>query len=191
MTYFWLLGPSALSPVLIAGALLAGDRPVFTSGGQSADPHPSAADTQAGADSQARPTGYVTKSVQGRVVWMAEALERRFGVGVVPEARERLLALEAPDGQLVPIVEDPRGRSFRIDPRLREMDVELLVRQYRGSPMIQVIRIYEIKDGQKYIVDYWCDVCSIVMYQSGPCDCCQDQNHLRKRAADDVGHTGP
>jgi hypothetical protein len=131
------------------------------------------------------PEPYVTESIRGQVVWMADALEQRFGIGLVREAREHLLALQTTDGRLLPIMEDVRGRSFRMDDRLREMDLELLVRHYEQPPMIQVIRVYEIQDGEKYILDYWCDVCAIVMFQLGPCDCCQATNHLRKRPADD------
>ena len=80
-------------------------------------------------------------------------------------------------------MEDARGRSLRIDKRLRAMDLELLVRRYHGSPMVQVIRIYEWGEDGKYIVDYWCDVCAIPMFQAGPCDCCQEANRLRKRPA--------
>jgi hypothetical protein len=124
---------------------------------------------------------YTTKSISGRVVWMAEALNKRFGITLVPEAADRLLALQTPEGTLYPIMEDLRGRSFRTDSRLREMDVQLLVRQYHGSPMVQVMRIYELAKEGKYELDYWCDVCAIVMYEFGPCACCQDQNRLRKR----------
>lgn len=130
---------------------------------------------------------YVTQSIRGRVEWMSVALKRRLGVTVVPEAKERLLTLETTDGQLLPILEDARGRSFRIDKRLREMDVELLVRRYKQSPMLQVIRIYEFEKDKKVIVDYWCDVCAIVMFELGPCDCCQDTNRLRKRPSDEHG----
>lgn len=125
---------------------------------------------------------YTTESIRGRVVWMAEALQRRFGIKTVPEARERLLALESADGHLHPIIDDVRGRSFRTDRRLLEMkDVELLVRRYEGSPMVQIIRIYEHQPDGKYLVDYWCDVCAITMFEYGPCDCCQDINRLRKQ----------
>lgn len=122
-----------------------------------------------------------TFSLRGRVVWMAEALERRFGIQTVPEAAERMLALEIPGGELHPIIEDLRGRSFRKDERFRGVDVELLVRRYEGSPMIRVIRIYALKKDGKFELDYWCDICAIGMYESGPCDCCQELNRLRER----------
>ncbi len=127
---------------------------------------------------------YRKVAVQGRVAFLGDVLQRRFGVQTVREARERVLVLETTDGKLMPIVEDLRGRSFRKDPRLREMDVQLDARQYDGSQLLQVLRICEIKEERKFEVDYWCDVCAIVMFEDGPCDCCQDHNRLRKRPVD-------
>ena len=132
-------------------------------------------------DKKPAPPRYKTESVQGKVVWLGDALKRKFGVNVVPEAQQRVLALETAGGQLHPLIEDLRGRAFRKDKRLRDMTVELLVRRYNGSPALQVIRMYEIKKDGKHQVDYWCDVCSIVMFEDGPCDCCQDHNRLRWR----------
>jgi hypothetical protein len=116
---------------------------------------------------------------------MADALSRHFGIQTVSEAAERVLALETPDAELHPIVEDIRGRSFRVDQRLREIDVELLVRQYAGSPMVQVIRLYALKKDGKYELDYWCDICAIAMFELKPCDCCQGPVQLRERLVED------
>ena len=140
------------------------------------------------APEEAATAEYRTESLRGQVVWLADALERRFNVKTVPEVKEHVLALETKEGRVFPIVEDLRGHSFRTDERLRVMPVELLVRRYRGSSLVQVIRIYEIKDDAKYLVDYWCDVCSIVMFETGPCECCQDHNRLRKRLLDKRGN---
>lgn len=123
---------------------------------------------------------YETITVRGRVVWMAEALERLFGIHSVLEAKTRLSAIETPDGKLHPIVEDVRGRSFRLDPRLR-IDGQFLVRRYAGSPMVQVIRIFEITDSGKFELDYWCEICAIAMFDLKPCDCCQGPIDLRRR----------
>jgi hypothetical protein len=129
---------------------------------------------------------YTERRLRGRVVWLANALERRHKIQIVPEAKERVLALETPAGQVYTLVEDARGRAFRTDARLREMNVELLVRQLRGTSMIQVVRVYEITDDhRKQIVDYWCDVCSIATFEKGLCGCCQAENRLRKRPAND------
>lgn len=124
---------------------------------------------------------YQTKSIRGRVVWMHEAMAKRHGVKTVPEAAQRVLAVETPDGGLIPIVEDKRGRSFRLDKRLRGIDVELLVRQYEGSPFAQVIQIFALKKDGKYEVDYWCEICAIAMFELKACDCCQADIELRER----------
>ena len=118
---------------------------------------------------------------------MADALKSEFGISTVPEADKSVLAVHTKDGQLVPIVENLRGRAFRKDERLRGKEMEILARRYERQPLIQVLRIYQLDDGERYEVDYWCDVCAIVMYEKGPCSCCQDDNRLRKRPVDDQG----
>ncbi len=128
---------------------------------------------------------YATETIRGRVVWLAEALQRRFGVKTVAEAGERVLALETAEGRLVPLVEDVRGRSFRNDKRLRGIDVELLVKRYDGSPLVQVIKIFQLKKDGKYELDYWCEICAIAMYELKECDCCQGPIELRLRKAAD------
>ena len=116
-----------------------------------------------------------------RVVYLAEALERLHGVKTLPESKSTTLALESPDGALVPLVEDKIGHSFRLDERLMGQPMELLVRQFKGSPAVQVIRIHTLAGEKKFLVDYWCDICSIPMYELKPCDCCQGDVRLRKR----------
>ena len=128
-----------------------------------------------------KPPRFRTITVQGEVVWMADALKQSLGISTVKEAHDRVLALRTKDGKLRPLVEDLRGRSFRTDDRLRGKPMELLVREYPQHPLLQVIRIYEITDGKKYEVDYWCDVCAIIMFERDFCACCQDNNRLRHR----------
>ena len=118
-------------------------------------------------------------SVRGHVVWFADALEQ-VGIGTVADARDRTLAIQTDDGRIIPMIETLRARAFRVDERLREMHVELIVRQYKRTPALSVLKILQIEDGKKYRIDYWCDVCAIVMYESGPCSCCQDDNRLRR-----------
>ncbi|MCA9207171.1 MAG: hypothetical protein KDA55_02400 [Planctomycetales bacterium] len=122
----------------------------------------------------------------GRVVYLAEALQKLHGVKTVDEARQNTLALQTDDDQLIPIVEDVRGRAFRRDDRLRKMRVELLVRRYEGVPAVQIIRVFELTDEGRFELDYWCDICAIAMFELKACDCCQGPIELRRRpAADD------
>lgn len=133
-----------------------------------------------GAETDSAPK-YRTERIRGQVVWLADALKSQFGITTVPEVAENVLAILTPDGQLLPIVENLRGRAFRKDERLRGKEMEIWVRRYEAQPLIQVLRVFEISDGDRYEIDYWCDVCAIVMYETGPCSCCQDDNRLRKR----------
>jgi hypothetical protein len=124
------------------------------------------------------------ETLRGRVVFLGETLEKKFGINSVPEAKDRTLALQTTDGTLVPLVEDVRGRAFRVDERLRTVDVELLVRRYQGVPAVQVIRLFETTKDGPLELDYWCDVCAIAMYELKPCECCQGETVLRRRKAE-------
>jgi len=127
-----------------------------------------------------RPENFELQTYRGKAVFLAEALKRLHNVQSVDEAKERTLAIETKNGTLIPIVEDVRGRALRNDERLRKMDLEVLVRKFRGSPAGQIIRLYEITDGEKFEIDYWCDICSIAMYELKICECCQGDIRLRK-----------
>jgi hypothetical protein len=139
-----------------------------------------AAEPPSDADGKAKPA-YRTESLRGRVVWMAEAMKERYGVETDSDARHSIAAFATDDGQLLPIVKDFRGRGFYSDPRLHEMDLELLVRCFAGAPAIQVVRVYSLHDDGKYELDYWCDVCSIPMYELKECECCQGPIRIRER----------
>jgi hypothetical protein len=125
-----------------------------------------------------------TETIRGKIVWAAEAMKRLHGVESDPDALETVAALETKDGQLYPIIRDARGRGFYKDPRLFGFDVELVVRRYAGSPLVQVIRVYTWKDGHRFEFDYWCDICAIPMYELKECECCQGPIRFRFRPAD-------
>jgi len=127
------------------------------------------------------PPDYETVSLRGRVVWLADALERRFGIETDADAQHAVVALETDEGQLYPLVKDNRGRGFHLDPRIQDVEMQLLVRRTKGSPFVQVIRVYTVKSDGLYELDYWCDICSIPMYELKPCECCQGETRLRER----------
>ena len=139
-----------------------------------------AAETPSESGAKPKPA-YRTESVRGRVVWLAEAMKERFGVETDRDALHSVAALETADGQLLPIVKDFRGRAFYSDPRLHEFELELLVRRFAGAPAIQVVRVYSLHPDGKYELDYWCDVCSIPMYELKECECCQGPIRIRER----------
>ncbi len=120
---------------------------------------------------------------RGQVVIVKDALEKR-GITAFEEMKDQV-ALETPDGNLLPIVADWRGRAFYQDERLRDRKVELVGYQRKGLPYLQVLMVFTFdEDGQRMYTDYWCDICSIPMYEIKPCDCCQQDTRLRFQPQD-------
>jgi hypothetical protein len=114
----------------------------------------------------------------GRVVFLLDALKRR-GVKAYDE-HEGDVVLETPEGKLIPILSNWRGRAFYQDKRLRNRKVELIAYRRPDLPYLQVISIYVFdKEGHRMYMDYWCDICSIPMYEIKPCDCCQGPIDIR------------
>lgn len=118
------------------------------------------------------------KLFRGRVVLLRDALQQR-GIASTEEFKGQVV-LETPEGKLIPIVPDWRGRAFYQDERLRHRKVELVGHRQEGVPYLQVLMIFTFDEqGQRQYTDYWCDICSIPMYEIKPCDCCQGDIRLR------------
>lgn len=118
------------------------------------------------------------KVYRGKVVLLTDALKRR-DIAHRPEMRGQVV-LETDDKQLVPLLADWRGRAFFQDERLRNRKVELVGYQQPGVPYVQVLMVFTFDDkNQRQFTDYWCDICSIPMYEIKPCDCCQGDIRLR------------
>lgn len=114
----------------------------------------------------------------GKVVILQDALKRR-GVKAFDEFKSQVV-LETDDGELIPIVPDWRGVAFYQDERLRNRRVDLVGMRKKSAPYLQVLMIFVFDDkGTRQYMDYWCDICSIPMYEVKPCDCCQAENRLR------------
>jgi hypothetical protein len=114
----------------------------------------------------------------GKVVILQDALKRR-GVKAFDEFKSQVV-LETDDGELIPIVPDWRGRALFQDERLRDRRVDLVGARKKGVPYLQVLMIFVVDEkGTRQYMDYWCDVCSIAMYEIKPCDCCQADIRLR------------
>ena len=120
----------------------------------------------------------VKKLYSGKVVEVQEALKKR-GIKAYDEIKGQV-ALETIDGRLLPIVPDWRGRAFFQDEHLRNRPVDLIGFQKPGVPYLQVLVVYTFDEhGIREYTDYWCDICSIPMYEIKPCDCCQGPTRLR------------
>ncbi|HTM53420.1 MAG TPA: hypothetical protein VL175_05300 [Pirellulales bacterium] len=141
----------------------------------------------AGASHKTDKPAWITETLRGKVVWLDEALARLYGVAVEPATAHTEVALETPAGALVPIMSDTRGRAFAVDERLRDVELELLVRRYSGAPHVQVIRVRKHTPEGLRELDYWCDICAIRMYILKDCECCQGPTRLREEPAEAEG----
>lgn len=120
----------------------------------------------------------VRRLYRGQVVNLREALKER-GIRAFGEFDDQYV-LATTDGRLIPIVPDWRGRAFYQDKRLRNRPLQLVGSQPDGLPWLQVLMVFLVdEDGHRQYMDYWCDICSIPMYQIKPCDCCQAPIRLR------------
>lgn len=128
-------------------------------------------------------TTHKRELVTGQVVFLEEALKRR-GLRVAEEMAEQAV-LETPEGDVIPILADWRGRAFFQDERLRGRKVELVAYRREHLPYLQVLMVFTFSDeGERQYTDYWCDVCSIPMYEIKPCECCQGDIRLRFQLQD-------
>jgi hypothetical protein len=117
---------------------------------------------------------------EGKVVLAQEALKRR-GIKVADEMKGQAV-LETESGELIPIAADWRGRALYQDDRLRGRKTQLVGYRRPGIPYLQVLVIYTFDDKQqRQETDYWCDICSIPMYEIKECECCQGEIRLRFR----------
>lgn len=121
--------------------------------------------------------------LSGKVVLLQDALKSR-GVKAYAEMKDQAV-LETDAGELIPLVSDWRGRAFFQDKRLRDRKVDLVGMRRPGIPYFQVLMIFTFdENGDRQYMDYWCDICSIPMYEIKPCDCCQADIRLRFQPRD-------
>jgi hypothetical protein len=123
----------------------------------------------------------VKSIVSGKVIPLVEALKQR-GIKTYAEEINEQFVLVTRTGEILPIVPDWRGRAFYQDERLRNRPVDLVVNRRKGVPWLQVLSIYLFDEHSvRGIMDYWCDICAIPMYEIKECECCQGPTRLRLR----------
>ena len=172
-------------------ALLAGDDAPPAVGGD-----PSASASQASPDEAASKTppdpdvSIEKRLYTGRAVRLSDALKRR-GIRSGPEM-EGHVVLEMPDGTLIPILADWRGRAFYQDERLRDRRLTLVAHRRSDVGYLQPLMVFTYDEqGRPQFTDYWCDVCSIPMYEIKPCECCQGEIRLRFTLQEPPGDVPP
>ena len=137
--------------------------------------------TKTSDDTAGAPDETVKFIVSGKVIPLVEALKQR-GIKTYAEEIKDQVVLVTRTGEILPIVPDWRGRAFYQDERLRNRPVDLVVNRRKGVPWMQVLSIYLFDENEvRSIMDYWCDICAIPMYEIKECECCQGPTRLRLR----------
>ncbi len=92
-------------------------------------------------------------------------------------------------GRSVRLEADIDSTGVLTDSRLLGDDFEVLGKRvneglFRVDP-IQTTAIFVYRDGKKWLITYWCDVCYIRTYTPGKCACCQKETDLDLRDPDE------
>lgn len=108
--------------------------------------------------------------------------------GKLTEAAGKKPALVTAEGKIVFLDGDAETLSVLGDKRLSGMELEL-TGQFTAASQLTVGPFYlrsllVLKNGKKYEVTYWCNVCSIRTYTPGKCRCCQQETELDLREPD-------
>ncbi len=151
----------------------------FVAANVAADDNSPLVDRAASPQPKAAPQSPPRKQLfSGKVIFLRESLRRR-GITAFSEF-DKQVVLETSAGELIPIVPNWRGRAFYQDEKLRHRKVDLVGSRRQGVPYLQVLMVFTFDNkGLRQYTDYWCDICSIPMYEIKPCDCCQGSTRLR------------
>ncbi len=87
--------------------------------------------------------------------------------------------IETADGKTFTVGGDEFTKGQMADPLLKGREMELEGR-FAGETNFEASRIYTIKNGKRFKVTYWCDVCSIRTHMPGRCMCCQAPTELQE-----------
>lgn len=115
----------------------------------------------------------------------AENDERVVVRGTLHAVEGEPLVLTADSGEKLELIVD------EADPFHTFHDPELAGRTWelegfrRDGGRFEVRRLFTIKDGKRYKVTYYCEICHITSYRPGMCMCCQEDVELREIPADE------
>ena len=87
--------------------------------------------------------------------------------------------IEAADHKSYKVSGDEFTKAQMADSKLNGREMELDGR-FTGADQFEASRIYTVKNGKRYDVTYWCDVCSIRTHMPGRCMCCQGPTELQE-----------
>jgi hypothetical protein len=83
------------------------------------------------------------------------------------------------EGKKYEVVGDSMSNAQLRDPLLIERDWEL-VGSMRPDGRFGIGKLFTVKDGKRYRVTYYCEICHIVTHEPGLCMCCQGPTELQE-----------
>ena len=98
---------------------------------------------------------------------------------LAPTVEGRPLQLVTASGRAVDLAADELLERTMRDPQLAGRTWETLGRE-AADGRFAVDRAFTIKDGRRYRVTYYCEICHITTYEPGRCMCCQENTELRE-----------
>ncbi len=127
----------------------------------------------------AAPEASTPQYYHGKVVPLAGLVEKMSG-RLDADAAPHWLALVSGEGKVYPLIKDDGSRMFFKDERLLNRAMRLTGRLLPGSPLLQVVEVHSLQNGQLHEVYYWCDICSIKRFEKKTCECCLGPMELRE-----------
>jgi hypothetical protein len=102
--------------------------------------------------------------------------------GKLVQTDDKKPALELPGHKLIGLHGDDPTMGVLNDKRVAGTDLEAIGHfespdHFEVDP-IHLQALFVHKDGKKFQITYWCDVCYIRTYTPGPCWCCQKYTDL-------------
>jgi len=119
---------------------------------------------------QAASGGPELQTLQGRV---------KLDSGEKPPAQDEPLVFVTQQGREVAVYGDQGAEKQLRDPRLAERQWELEGRFAPGG-RFEIVRLFTVKNGQRFRVTYYCDICHIRTHEPGRCMCCQEETELQE-----------
>ena len=110
----------------------------------------------------------------------ADASERVTVRGTITAVEDEPIVLTTDSGAALElIVEEADTFHTFHDPELADRTWEL-EGFHRGDNQFEVRALFTIKDGERFKVTYYCEICHITSYRPGMCMCCQEDVELRE-----------
>jgi hypothetical protein len=118
---------------------------------------------------------------RGRLVCLAEELRERHAAAV-PPVHEHVWALRLEPGpRHLLLLRTPPAEALFADEEFRRREVWIEGRVFGASGAVEVRSLGWFRDGARVEIVYWCEICSIVNFDPGPCECCQGAVERRER----------